>query len=311
MKISKEIKIGILVAVSIAILLIGFNWLKGVNVFNKGTMYSVEYENANGLQVGDAVLVNGLKVGKVKEIALSENKTGVEVTLNLETDVPLPTDSKAMVSGDLLGERYIQLMLGSSTQIANEGAKLQGEVEVNVMNQIKALSGKINVMISSIDTTINVLSGIFTENLKDDFAKSITGIKNTLESFNRSAAKFNEILSREEPKIETIISNVSNVTDYVNKSETEVKAILDNLKNLTDTLNSVQWNELAIELDTAVHNINILTQKINGGDGTLGMLVNNEELYRQLNSTLATLDSVLAVFGKNPEIKLRLFGKDK
>ncbi|MBC8047414.1 MAG: MCE family protein [Fimbriimonadaceae bacterium] len=313
MKFSKEIRVGLLVAISIVILLLGFNWLKGNNIFNTGTDYQVVYSNANGLQRGDHVLIDGFEIGKVKEINLQSNQRGVNVILNVTEDIKIPVDSKAVIGGDLLGEKYVQIQLGTSTVIAKEKALFLGEVEDDVQGQIKLLSGKINAMITSIDTTINVLSSIFTESLKDDFAKSITGIKQTLESFNNSAAKFNAILVREEPRIEEIITNVSSTTDFVNKSEVEVTAILENLKSLSDSLNSVQWQELAKELDKAVESITIMSDKINSGQGTLGMMVNDKDLYKELTQTLSTLDSVLAQFGNNPEIRLILFGgkKDK
>lgn len=309
MKISKELRVALLAIIAITILILGYNWLNGNNVFSKGEDYHVFYQNANGLQVGDAVLINGLKVGKVKDIILLEKNAGVEAIINLTTVVSIPTDSKAMIGGDLLGEKYIQLILGSSDIIVTENEFIDGEVEIDVMNEIKRLSSKINLMISSIDTTIIVLGSIFTENLKDDFAKSIIGIKQTLDSFNKSAARFNEILVREEPKIEDIISNVSEVTDYVKKSESEVKAILSNLHTLTDTLNQIEWNELAIELNAAAANINLLTEKINSGEGTLGLLLNDKDLYLKLNETLGVLDTTLTKFIEDPTIKLKLFGK--
>jgi phospholipid/cholesterol/gamma-HCH transport system substrate-binding protein len=311
MKFSKEAKTGLLVAIAITLLILGYGWLKGSVFFNPGTVYKVAYDDANGLQKGDHVLVSGFEVGKVQSIELQEDNAGVLVTISITEKLVIAEDAKALIDGDLLGEKYIKIEPGKSNVIAKPGAMLQGNVEDDVQNKIKILSGKIDAMITSIDTTINVLSGIFTENLKEDFAKSITGIKNTLESFNKSAAKFNEILAKEEPRIEQIISNVSTTTDYVSKSEGEVKAILANLKSLSDTLSSLQWEELAEDIDLAVKNINTLSEKINKGQGSIGMLVNDKKLYDQLALSLATLDTVLTKFSNDPEIRLVLFGKKK
>lgn len=312
MKITKEIRTGLLIAMAIIILIIGYGWLKGNNLLSKGNYFKVEYDNANGLQKGDHVLIDGYEVGKVQSISLQEDKSGVLVELNItEQDINLPVDSRAIIGGDLLGEKYVQITIGSSSQFAQNGAALEGGVEADVQSEIKLLSGKINAMITSIDTTINVLSSIFTENLKEDFAKSISGIKNTLESFNKSAARFNDILVKEEPRIKEIISNVSTTTDYVSKSEGEVKAILANLKSLSDTLNSIQWEALSTELDMAMKNITSLTDKINSGEGSLGMMINNKKLYNELTHTIATLDSVLVKFSEDPEINVRLFGGKK
>ncbi|MFN0274774.1 MAG: MlaD family protein [Chitinophagales bacterium] len=308
MKITKEIRTGLLIAIALTVLILGYGWLKGADFLNKGSYYTIHYDDAFGLQKGDKVLIVGYEVGKVQDIILRDNNMGVKILLSITEDIDIPVDSRAIIGGDFLGEKYVKLELGKSQEIANKETILAGGVEADVQSEIKVLSGKINTMITSIDTTINVLGSIFTENLKEDFAKSITGIKNTLESFNKSAARFNDLLAREEPRIKEIISNVSSTTDYVSESEGNVKAILENLKSLSDTLNSIQWEELSVQLDKAVENITTLSEKINSGQGSLGMIVNDKNLYLELTQTIATLDSVLTQFSANPEIKVSLFG---
>ncbi len=134
-------------------------------------------------------------------------------------------------------------------------------------------------------------------------------IKQTLESFNKSAEKVNLFIAKEEENIDNIITDVSGITDYMNQSENDVKAILANLKSVTDSLNSVEWQELGEQFSLAADNINKISTKINDSAGSLGLLVNDQQLYYDLSNTLVTLDSVINEFGKNPEIRLKLFGK--
>ena len=113
------------------------------------------------------------------------------------------------------------------------------------------------------DTAINVLRGIFTDDVQKDFQKSMLSIKQTLESFNKSAEKVNLFIAKEEENIDNIIADVSGITDYMNQSENDVKAILANLKSVTDSLNSVEWQELGEQFSLAADNINKISTKIN------------------------------------------------
>lgn len=304
---------GILAAVGIVLLFIGFNYLKGINVFNKGTDYFVQYPNSGGLLVGDPVIIDGLSVGRVKAVDLQEDQSGVDVTLNFEQKIRIPDDSYALIRGNLMGEKYVQLFLGTSTNTIQPGSVLRGEIETDLANTIsqefKPITDKVKTMLSSMDTAINVLRGIFTEQVQNDFAKSMGSIKTTLESFNNSAERVNALLVKEEGNIENIISDVSGFTQKVSESEEEMQSIVTNLRIISDSLKSVEFQSLAIEFQRAADNINSISSKINAGDGTMGMLVNDQQLYMELTQTLGTLDSVLDAFGKNPEIRLKLFGK--
>lgn len=312
MKISNETRVGVLAAVGIAVLFIGYNFLQGINVFHKGIDYTAEYTSSGGLLVGDPVQIDGYSVGRVKSVALQKDQSGVDVVFNFSEDVKLPVDSKAMIRGNLMGEKYVQIFVGSSTQIIPRGGKIEGSIEADLANTISAefkpISDKVKTMLSSMDTAINVLRGIFTAEVTDDFKKSMNSIKQTLESFNKSADHVNALISKEEGNIDSIITDVSEITDYVNSSKKDLKVIVANFKTVSDSLSAVDWTDLSQQLATAADNINKISEKINSGEGSMGMLVNDKDLYNNLNKTLNTMDSVINEFGKNPEIRIKLFG---
>lgn len=300
-------------AVGIALLFIGFNYLKGINVFNKGNDYNVQYVSSGGLLVGDPVIVDGLSVGRVKSVELQKDQSGVDVVLNFEQELRIPDDSYALIRGNLMGEKYVQLMFGTSANLIKDGGTIRGEIETDLANTIsqefKPITDKVKTMLSSMDTAINVLRGIFTEQVQNDFAKSMASIKTTLESFNNSAERVNLLINKEEANIDNIITDVTGFAQTVSETEDDLQTVISNLRVISDSLKTVDWQELSVEFQRAADNINNISQKINAGEGTIGMLVNDKELYNELTSTLGTLDSVLDAFGKNPEIRLRLFGK--
>lgn len=314
MKVSNESKVGILAAVGIALLFIGFNYLKGVNIFHKGIDYFAEYNSSGGLLVGDPIIIDGYTVGRVKAVSLQEDQSGVLVLLNFSENVDMPIDTRAKIRGNLMGEKYVQIFLGSATEIIENDGQIQGDIEADLANQISAefkpISDKVKTMLTSMDTAITILRSIFTEDVQDDLQKSMQSIKLILESFNKSADRVNSILIKEEANIDAIINDVSEITEYVNDSENDIKTILSNLKSVTDSLNQVEWQALSQEFTLAAKNINTISQKINEGSGSLGKLVNDEELYNDLTNSLQSLDSAITKFSNDPVIKLKLFGKD-
>ncbi len=313
MNISNESKVGILAAVGIALLYIGVNYLKGVNVFKHGDNYSVEYPYSGGVAEGDPVNIDGYAVGRVKEVSLQEDNSGVNVILNITEDVTIPDDSYAMIRGDFLGTKYIDLKLGQSSAIVEPGGKINGSIETELTNQIrdelKPLTDKVKSMVVSLDTAITVLRGIFTDDVVSDFQKSMSSIKQTLESFNKSAVRVNEMIITEQNKIDEIITDVNSITNYVNESGGDVKTTIANLKSVSESLKQVDWPALSVQIQEAVAHIDTISAKIESGDGSLGMLINDPALYNDLVNTLNSLKKVINDFGEDPELRVILFGK--
>jgi phospholipid/cholesterol/gamma-HCH transport system substrate-binding protein len=315
LNISNESKVGILAAVGIALLYLGVSYLKGVNIFNRGENYYVEYPYAGGVADGDPVQVDGYTVGRVTAVSLQTDQSGVDIVINMTEKITIPDDSYAMIRGDLLGTKYIDLNLGESKNIIPPGGKIRGTIETDITNQIreelKPLTEKVKSMVVSLDTAINVLRGIFTDEVKSDFQNSMSSIKKTLESFNQSAVRVNEIIVTEQSKIYEIITDMQNITGYVDESEGDVKTTIENLRAVSESLKQVNWPELTTEMQTAITQLNEVAAKIDTGEGSLGMLVNDPKLYDDLVQTLTSLKTVLDDFGQNPEIRLILFGGKK
>ncbi len=313
MNISNESKVGILAAVGIALLYIGINYLKGINVFNRGDSYYVEYAYSGGISEGDPVNIDGYAIGRVKGVTLQEDHSGVNIAINITEDVTIPDDSYAMIRGDFLGSKYIDLKLGQSTVIVEEGGKINGSIEAELTNQIreelKPLTDKVKSMVVSLDTAITVLRGIFTDDVVSDFQTSMSSIKKTLESFNKSADRVNEMIISEQYKIDEIITDVNSITNYVNESGGDVKTTIANLKAVSESLKQIDWPALSAEIQEAVTQINEISAKIDSGDGSLSMLINDPALYNDLVNTLNSLKKVINDFGEDPELRVILFGK--
>lgn len=304
MKFSKEIKVGILAIGAVVILLFGVNFLKGFNLFNKGTDYYVEYNYIPGLMKGDVIQINGFPIGRVKDIGIADVHSGkIFVILNITEPIQVPADSKATIrSADLLGEKYISLIMGNSATYLAEGDTISGDIEADLTNQIREelrpLTEKVQSMIVSADTAITVMSSLFTPTFRDDFGTSISNIKQTLETFNIAAKRIDELLKRQEPQIENILTGIS---DNISENESEVHSIITNLSLITDSLATIDWNTLITQLDSTVTTLNHVIQKIDSAEGTLGKLVNDAALYENLVKITENLDQISRELESNPQ----------
>lgn len=304
MKFNKEIKVGALAIGAIVILLLGVNYLKGINLFNKGADYYVEYSHIPGLMKGDAIQINGYPIGRVKDIGIADVHSGIIfVVLNITEPIKVPSDSRATIrSADLLGEKFIALKLGASEVYLNPGDTIAGDIESDITNQIREelrpLTEKVQSMIVSVDTAITVMSSIFTPTFKDDFGTSISNIKQTLETFNDAAKRMDALLKRQEPQIESIISGIS---DNIENNESELHNIISNLSIITDSLATINWGAFSDNLDSTIISLNNVIQKIDASEGTLGKLVNDEELYNNLLKISENLDRITLEIEANPK----------
>ncbi len=317
MKLSNQARVGILSIAAIILLVIGFNYLKGSNLFNKGKDYKILYPNNPGLNIGDPVNINGVNTGRVTNVEFNDFETlEPVVTINIVNDIKIPDDSRAIIKNDdLLGEKSIQIIMGISNQYLKSNDFIVGEIQTNlagvIQEQLKPVTEKMQSMLVSIDTAITVISSIFTPDFKTDFKRSLENIKGTLESFNTSAYRMDNLLARAEPEIEGIISGVSSITQNVDSNKATFIGIVENLRLLTDSLNQIDWKELSEEIDDAINSVGNISDKINNGEGTMGKLINDETLYNELVETLNALDTAVTKISQDPEIRLRLFGGKK
>lgn len=306
MKLSNEFKVGVLTIVTIALLVLGYNFLKGTSLLRKGELYTVEYQYIPGLKKGDPIQIKGYQIGRVYDIVLAGAKNGrIDVIVNVTEEVDIPKDSRAVIrSADLLGEKYIDLQLGSSKEIFKNGDRIQGEIEADLTNQIKdelkPLTEKVQSMIVSVDTAITVMSSIFTPSFKANFETSVSNIKQTLESFNNSANVLEELLVAEQAQIERIITDVSSITQNVDANEKNLNEIIANLRNLTDSLSVIDWAGTAMTVDSAMTSLNEILTEVNSGEGTLGKLIYDQELYNNLEKLSVTLDQIAKELQANP-----------
>ncbi len=317
MKLNRETKIGLVVVVAIVLVYIGVNFLKGIYVFNKPVMYYGIYEKVNGLQASNPVVLNGFKIGQVRSVELIDGgRGGLIVSMTIYEDVAIPKDSKAALkSADLLGSMQIDIRLGKSSIMAQSGDTLtptiEGDLVEEVNAQLRPIKVKAEGLISSVDSVIRVMEAILNADSQQNLIESFQGINNAIASLERTAFRVDTLVKEEKSRISSILQNIDNLTKTLSDNSENLSSILTNFNTISDQLAKAEIANTINSANEALSELKTAIEKINSGDGSLGMLLNNDSLYNNLNMASNNLDLLLEDMRINPNryVQVSLFGK--
>lgn len=306
MKISNETKVGILATFAIVMLILGYNYLKGVKLFSKSiTLYS-EYESAAGLTNSDDVIYRGLSIGKVSKVSIKEgdiNTIVVAFSLKHSLDIPLNSEAR-IVNADLLGEKALEIRIGDSTVYAIDGDYLNGTIERNLSQQIEdeliPVKEKIEVLLSNLDSVITRVNGFFDVDFRGKVDENLQNIAAAISNIRNITQNVDFILEREVERLDTIMNNVGALAEAISKSKDNIVNTFDNLSDISDSLAQINLVQTFEQVDRVTKQLAEITEKVNNGEGTLGLLLNDEELYKNLEKASSNLNAVLEDIRKNP-----------
>ncbi len=323
MNVQRLTKIGIVVTASIIIFIWGLNFLKGKNFFRKETMLFALYNQVDGLSISSPVTINGFQVGQVRDIQVSENNTSnIVVKMAIEGKYNIHRDCMAMIySADIMGTKAIKLILGTTNLVHESGDTLLVGVEGDLKDQVSAqmlpLKYKAENLMLSVDSVITVIRYIFNKNTQINLAKSFESIKTTIATLEHSSFLFDTLLQTERSKFSLILNNVSNITNSLkditllikNNGDTFTKTI-NNMNAFSDTLANVNISKTLNETNEVLARFNSIVTKIDKGQGSLGMLVNDKVLYQQMSDASVNLNLLLKDIEKNPKKYVRFSAVD-
>jgi phospholipid/cholesterol/gamma-HCH transport system substrate-binding protein len=320
MKIKKEVKVGFLMLLSIALVIWGANFLKGTNILKEGRTFYAVYDQIDGLSKSNPILINGFKVGQVEDIRFLPDYSGrllVKFSLS-NKDFMIPEDSKArIVSSDLLGSKSIDLQLGtSSVQIENNDT-LVSDIEASlteaVNQQIAPLKKKAEDLLQTVDSAILVVSTIFNKKARTDLDASFTSIRTSLEAFERTMGTVDQLVAEEREHLKGIFTNIESITRNMAQNNARLTSVLENIDVITDSLAGANLRQTVANASFAMEEVAELMEKVNSGQGSLGALINNDTLYTNLEAAAGDLDKLLLDMRLNPEryVHFSIFGRKK
>ena len=305
---SKEIKIGLLVVAGALALFFGTNFLKGAGIFGGGNYYYGVYPNSGGIMVSNPVTIKNVQVGIVNEVEL--DKTDFESVIVRFTitkkGVQLPVGTEArIVSADFLGSKQLSLLLSDSDEFHDVNDTLytgmEKELQELVTEQIAPLKLKSEQLLSSLDSMVLMVRSILDEDTRENIAESFESLNASFRNFEKTSLQLDNLMSEEKDKLARIIQNVDSIsTNWANNGEL-ISNIITNFSSVSDSLAASNIASTINELNDAMADVNDITEKINLGQGSLGLFINDDALYNRLSSASDQLDALLEDVRLHPE----------
>lgn len=307
MKISDESKIGIFAVFTLVILILGFNLLKGRNVLHSSNTYYAYYENINGLQESNPVVIRGFRIGKVYNIEFDQEKGKIKVSFSIKSEIEIPEGSVAkIIDLDILGAKAIEIIPSGNKKIARNRSTLKGETAITLS---QAVDNVVNPVVEKLNKSLNELNKILENDGSDNLKAIIENLKNTTENLSESTEQFNRTHSIK--RLSEIIKNVESISMTLKNNEDNINHFIQNFSAISDSIEAAKLGELISESKATISRVNSIAEKINHGEGSLGLLVNNDSLYSNLENASKNLNKLLADIQKHPSryVQFSVFGK--
>lgn len=314
MKIRHEVTVGALTILGIVLMILGYNYLKGNEIFSKNYFYKINFPNTTGLYPANSVVINGLEVGRVKEIKLSEDLNHqIIVTISLPKALAIPEDSKFTIESlDLLGKKAISIVRGTNPTLLSEEKIYQGNVPKDMISalseQLEPVAEKANKLMTSLDTMLNDVHNALGKGENSALKKTMDNVTATLVNANKLLAEVSGIFAQQKGSIESLIKNADGVMTNTNQitkkiadNSQSIDNILKNFETLSQKVSQADIENTINSAKTTLEEVSTLLSAINEGQGTLGKIAKDENLYHSIDSTINSLNALLIDFKKNPK----------
>ncbi len=313
MKISNETKVGILASFAIAVFIIGYNFLKGNDVFTREKDFYAIYDKVDGLSVSKPVLVNGYQIGRVAALTLQSNGK-ILATFKIDPKYDIPKNTIARLeSTDLLGSKAVVFDLGNSTSYAADGDTLNANIQANILDQMEPVQKKAQVLISRLDSILISVNSILNPNFQKNVESSFNSIAGTLQTLESTSKTLDGMVGVQSKRIDNILSNAESISANLKNNNEQITGILTNFNQLSDEMAKANFKQTMENANKAVSELQTAINKVNQGNGSLALLLNDDKLYNNLNNASNNLDKLMIDLKANPKryVSFSVFGGKK
>jgi len=289
MKVSNETKVGIIAAAAITILIVGFNFLKGESLFSKNNTYHGVYQEVDGLFRSNPVVLNGYSIGHVSSVEMDHETLNLIVSVQIPSTIKLPKNTVLKITNnDLLGSKAVEIVMGDDslgfaanndtlTSMKDEG------MEKAITKVLSPLSKRINDVLGDIDTAISDVS----------LNQTLADLSDALAVFKTTGVKLNKLIDGKGEEIDVIIANLKALSADLKTSSPQMKQIISNLDTTTAAIARMDLDNMSKELTNTINELHATLEAVNEGQGTLGKLATDDELWHNLNKASHDLDSLV------------------
>ncbi|MEO6455844.1 MAG: MlaD family protein [Ginsengibacter sp.] len=315
MKINNETKIGVLAVAGVAVLIIGFNFLKGKNLFKKEKYLYAVYEDIQGLTQSNPVVINGLQVGNIANLNGGKDVKKIIVSVNLTQDINIPNNSLAVINPNLLGSTSLEIKLGNSNVYLKPGdtliTSLSGGAFDEALKMINPVLYEVRNATKSLDSVLHIIGSVFDPVTKNNIRGILENLNTTTASFAYTAASLQSLMNPQNGALAKSLDNVNAFTNNLATNNEKLNGIMANANQASANFASLDFKKTLVTLDNAVNEFKAGIQKINSKEGSLGLLLNDTKIYDNLSSTTNKINILLDDIRVHPKryLTISVFGK--
>ncbi len=302
MKISREVKIAVIVLASVALFIWGFSFLKGKDLFNDYKTFYAIYDDVEGLAPSAPVTINGLAVGKVSSITLHNNGK-LKVEMQIKTDFPISRSSIATIyEPSFIGGKNIALIPNFKDPVeAEDGQQLSTDVKPGMLSslgdKLSPLQSKLEHTVVTADSLLMNINTTFNKQTQANLQNAIAELSATMKEFSVAAKNLNGIMSDNRSKLNNTFTNLDHTSE--------------NFAKLSDSLNKANLGESMKKLEKSIANVDKIINDVQSGKGSLGKLMKDDGMYNNLEDASNELKQLLADVKNNPKryVHFSVFGR--
>lgn len=315
MKINNETKVGVLALVAVLLLVLGFNFLKGKSVIGRQPSLFAVFSDLGSLEKSNVVKINGLPIGTVYNFTPTNKEVdGIIVEIHLTRDVAIPSNSIAYIDASLVGASYIKIEKGDAATYLKAGdtlnTSLSGGIIADLKTQISPTITRVNDVADSLKMVLGAVNRVFDVNTNNN-------LQTTIANLAASTAHLQRLLNAETGLVAQAVGNLNSVTGNLAKNNEQISSSIRNIELTTANLANAPIKEtiagLQATVDQLKNTIAQLDANVNNPNGTMGKLLNDAQLYDQLNKAALSLEILLDDVRVHPKryVNISVFGGKK
>lgn len=315
MKISNETKVGAIAIVALLCLILGYNFLKGKRLFDQSTIIFGTYSNVQGLTTSNPIVINGLEVGSVYAITPTKDMRSISVQMSINRNINIPENSIAIIKPNPLGNTTIEIKLGDAqTFLKNKGTintDANPGLFSDVLGRVDPVLYEVKKAVGSIDTLLLNVNSAIDPATKSNLQSTIANLNKLTASLVTSSASLEAMLNAQTGSVAKTMSNLNSLTANLANNNDKINHVMTNLDVTTEKLAKIELQKTLDTLDVAINNLKVTMEKLNSKEGTMGLLMNDPSLYRNLSSTSNKLNLLLDDLRLHPKryMSFSVFGK--
>lgn len=295
-KFSKEIQIALVAVAGLLVLFFGLQFLKGMTLFSSNNRYFVKFKDVSGLSVSSPIYANGFRVGVVEDVMFNYQNTGeIVATIGIDPQLGVPQDSHAEIATDLMGNVKVLLKLGNAAQgMAAPGDTLVGCQQIGAMGKAADMIPAVQQMLPKLDSILHSVNTLLAD---PAIANSLHNVDQITADLTRTSHDLSQLTASLNSQMPQMLKNADGV--------------LANTNQITKNVSELDIAATMASVNTTLRNVEQMTATLNSKEGTLGLLMRDPSLYRNMNATMMHADSLMIDLKQHPKryVHFSVFGK--